>query len=130
MATWERDRSVPEVLQDIFGNIQELIRSEVRLAKAEVREEAGKAGKAIGTLGAGAVAGMYTIALLLVAGVLALAMILPAWLAALLVACVTGITAAALISEGRAQLKKVNAPPQRTIDNVKENLEWAKNQSR
>ena len=31
------DRSVSDVLQDIFGNVQEIVRSEVRLARAEIR---------------------------------------------------------------------------------------------
>ena len=36
------DRSIGDVLKDIFGNVQEMIRAEIRLARAEMREEAGK----------------------------------------------------------------------------------------
>jgi hypothetical protein len=36
------DRSFSEVVQDIIGNVQEIVRSEVRLA-TEMREEAAKA---------------------------------------------------------------------------------------
>jgi hypothetical protein len=38
MATPRTQRAVPEVLQDIVGNFQEIIRSEFRLAKAEIKE--------------------------------------------------------------------------------------------
>ena len=37
------DRSFADVLRDIGQNIQEILRSEVRLAKAEISEEARKA---------------------------------------------------------------------------------------
>ena len=39
MTTSQRQRSVPEVLQDIVGNLQEIIRSEFLLAKTELKEE-------------------------------------------------------------------------------------------
>ncbi len=40
------DRSVADVLQDIFRNVQEILRSEIRLAKAEIRQEATEAATA------------------------------------------------------------------------------------
>ncbi len=40
MATSQPQRSVPEVLQNIVSNLQEIIRSEFRLAKTEIKEEA------------------------------------------------------------------------------------------
>jgi uncharacterized membrane protein YqjE len=131
MATWEKtDRSMPEVLQDIVGNIQEIIRSEVRLAKAEMREQASKAAKASTLLGAGALAGIFSLALILATCTLALAMVVPAWLAALIVGIATGLLAAVLIAMGRTRLKEVNATPKRTIHNVKENVQWAKEQTK
>jgi hypothetical protein len=36
------DRSFADVFQDILHNVQEIVRSEVRLAKTEIREEAVK----------------------------------------------------------------------------------------
>jgi len=46
-------RSVTEVLQDVIGNIQEMVRSEVRLAKTEIRQEAIKAKSSGGFFGGG-----------------------------------------------------------------------------
>ena len=81
-------------------------------------------------LAAGAVLGLYALGFLLLAGVYALAMILPSWAAALIV-CVLGAgVAGALAVIGRERIKQVQAKPDRTIASVKENLEWAKNQSR
>ena len=40
------DRSVTDVLQDILRNVQDILQSEVRLAKAEIRQEATQAATA------------------------------------------------------------------------------------
>lgn len=130
MATWEANRSMSEVVQDVFGNIQDIIRSELRLAKAEVREQISKGAKATAIVGAGALAGIFCIALIVATCVLALATALPAWLAALIMGILTGMIAAALIKVGRMRLKQVNAVPRETIDSMKENVEWARGRSR
>jgi hypothetical protein len=53
MATPQTQRSVPEVLQDIVSNLQDIIRSEFRLAKTEIKEEASKAARPAATFGVG-----------------------------------------------------------------------------
>jgi uncharacterized membrane protein YqjE len=67
MATPQMQRSFPEVLQDIVGNLQEIIRSEFRLAKTELKEEAARASKPAATFGVGLVLGFYGIGFLLLA---------------------------------------------------------------
>jgi len=123
-----RERSVAEVLKDIFGNVQEMIRSEIRLARAEMREEAGKTANSAKLLGIGAGLGFFAAAFALVTITLLLALVIPAWAAALVMTLVLGIPAAALISKGKAQL--TIPTPQKTIGNVKENVEWMKNQTK
>jgi len=123
-----RDRSVGEVLKDIFGNVQEMIRSEIRLARAEIREEAGKTADSAKMLGAGAVMALFGLGFVLVAITQALAMVMPAWAASLIMGAVLGIGGGALIMSGKAHLQ---APtPRKTMENVKENVEWMKNQTK
>ena len=55
----ERERSIADVVQDIIRNVQEMLRSEVRLAKTEIRDEAGKAKSAGVMLGGGAVSAIF-----------------------------------------------------------------------
>jgi hypothetical protein len=117
-------------LQDIIGNVQEIIRSEVRLAKAEVQQEAAKAGKAAGVLGSGAVLGLYAGGFLLLACLYALELVVAAWLAALIVAVVAGAGAAVLVNAGKKRIKQVDPRPDKTIHSIQENLEWAKNQTK
>ena len=78
------DRSFSDVVQDIIRNVQEIVRSEVRLAKAEIGEEAVKAKSSAVLLGAGAVTATYAIFFLLLMIVYGLALVMPTWAAALI----------------------------------------------
>jgi len=123
-----RERPMAEVLRDIIGNVQEMVRSEVRLARVELRDEASKSARAGAMLAAGAVMGLIAGVFLLVCVAQLLDLVMPDWAAALVVALALGIPAAILISRGRERL---HVPmPEKTIENVKENVEWMKNQTR
>jgi len=122
-------RPLKDVVQGIIGNVQDIIRSEVRLAKAELADQAAKARSALTVMGAGALAGVLSVALLLVTCVLALATVMPAWLA-LMVAGVTGIVAAILTSIGMSRLRTGHPTPERAIQTAKENVRWAREQIR
>ncbi|HEY1242072.1 MAG TPA: phage holin family protein [Bryobacteraceae bacterium] len=118
-----------QLFQDAFSSVREIIRSEVRLAKTETREEIGKAGRAGAILGGGVVLTLYALGLALLAGVTALSLLVATWLAFLIVAAVVGIAAVFLVGSGRRQLQQVDLKPQKTITTVKENLQWAKHQT-
>src|SRR5689334_6196871 len=121
----EKDRSVSELLQDIVANVQQIIRSEVLLAKTEVKEEALQASKAARYLGIGGAAALYGVGFLLLFCVYALATAIAAWAAALIVGIVLSIIAAVLLKIGVTRIKQVSPTPQRTIQSVKENVRWA-----
>jgi len=123
------DRSVSDVLQDIFGNIQDIVRSEVRLARAEVGVEAEKTANAAKSLIAGAVLGLYAGGLLLIAAVYGLSMVLAPWLAALVVGGLVAIIAFTLISVGRGRLRSLKKP-EKTIKTVREDVQWLKERTR
>ena len=125
----ESDRSTPEIFQNIVGNVQEIIRSEVRLAKIELKEETKESAKAAGMLGAGVVFGFYALGFFLlgVAGLIAIEV--AAWLAALIVAFGAALAAAILISTGKKRMQNVPMP-RRTIETMRENVQWAKEQAK
>jgi hypothetical protein len=108
-----------------------LARQELELAKAEMREKGKKAGAGAGLLGAaGGVAllagGAFTAFL-----VLALDGFMPNWLAALLVAVVYAGVAAVLFLTGKERVEDAGSlVPEQTLDSVKEDVQWAKNQIR
>jgi uncharacterized membrane protein YqjE len=123
-----RERPMAEVFRDIVGNVQEMVRSEVRLARVEIKDEASKTARAGAMLAAGAVLAMIAGVFLLVCLAQLLDLIMPDWAAALIVALAMGIPALILISKGRDRLKV--PMPEKTIENVKENVEWMKNQTK
>ena len=124
------DRSFAEVLQDIVRGVQEIVRSEVRLAKVELREEVGKTKSSVIMLGAGGVAGLFAALFLLFMIVAALSLVMPSWAANLIVGVVLAIAAAVMLSMGMSRYRLINAKPARTVQTVKENIEWAKQQTK
>jgi Flp pilus assembly protein TadB len=126
----ENGRSIADVLQDIVANVQTIIRAEIRLAKTEVREEITKARAAAGMMAGGAVAALFTIWLLLLTAFFALSTVMPFWAAALVLLIVMAIVTAILLTAGRKRLKTVNTKPEKTIETMKENVQWVKTQTR
>jgi uncharacterized membrane protein len=122
-------RSSAEIVQDLVQNVQEILRSEVRLAKAEITQEARKAARGAAVLSAGTILAMFALGLLLWAGVYALSLVLPLWAAALIVGAAVSIAAGIMFAIGRARMKQVHPKPETTIRSVKENVKWLKNQT-
>jgi Putative Actinobacterial Holin-X, holin superfamily III len=126
MATPQVQRSIPIVLHDIVANLQDIIRSEFRLAKTELKEAAGRAARPTAAFAAGLVLGAYAIGLFLLASVYGLSLVMRPWLAALLVGAVVAGIASALLTSAGNELKRFNPTPEKTIQSVQENLQWAK----
>ena len=125
----QNGRSLSDVLHDIVGNVQEIVRSEVRLATAEIKEEVANAAKAGRLLGAGIILALYGLGLLLMAAVYALTLIVAPWLAALIIGSGVSLIALIFISIGKSRLEIIRKP-ERTIESVKESVQWAKTQSK
>jgi uncharacterized membrane protein YqjE len=124
------ERSAADVLKDIVGNVQEIIRSEVRLARAEIREDTTQLMKAGTVLAAGALLGLYALLFLFIALMYGLTTVLSPAVSALLVGVALAIVAGILVSAGRGRLRNVSPKPEKTIETVKENIEWLKGQTR
>jgi uncharacterized membrane protein YqjE len=120
------EMSFAKLVEDAFANVQEIIRSEVRLAKAETKQEAAKAARAGAVLGSGIALTLFALGFLLWSAVYGLWIAWPAWLAALAVGVVLAIAAGVAITVGRTKMREVIMPPARTVENVRENLEWVK----
>ncbi|WP_150253925.1 phage holin family protein [Nocardiopsis deserti] len=128
--TGEEEHSFSELLGAVTGDLQTLFRQELALAKAEMREEAVKTGKAAGLLSGAAVAGYLALLLLSLAVVFGLAELIGLGWAALVVAVVWAIVGAALAVVGRNRMREVSPKPERTIETLKEDAQWAKHPTR
>ena len=119
----EDPRSLGEIASDVLADASTLLRQEVELAKAEVRESAARTGKGAGLVGAAGVAGMFA----LLFGSLALWWALAVWLgtadrpalglSGVIVGVLYAVVAAVLAMSGRTELKRVRGLP-RTAETV------------
>jgi uncharacterized membrane protein YqjE len=123
------ERSAGEIMQEVVRDVGDVVRGEVRLAKAEMAETARNAGKAGGLFGGAAVCGLMGLASLVLAAIAALALILPLWAAALIVGVLLVCIGGAAYSMGRAKLKQVHAVPEKTVQTIKDDVEWAKHRT-
>ena len=123
-------QSFSELASGVVQNIQNIIRSEVQLAKVELRDEAKTAGKGIAMLAAGALVAFYALGLFLLTAVWALSTQMDRWLAALIVAIVVTVVAGILAMVGKKRLDEFSPMPEQTIESVKEDVAWVKQQTR
>jgi uncharacterized membrane protein YqjE len=122
----EPERSISAVISDIVGDLHVIVRGEVRLAKAELREELAKAKRGVVLLVAGSLVLVAAFGCLLLAAIYGLATIWPPWAAALAVGGGAALVGAVLALGGKKQISDVELPPQKTAASVRENLQWAK----
>ncbi len=112
------DESVGELMADVSRDLSTLMRQEVELAKAEVRESAQRAGKGAGMLGGAGVVGHLALVFFSVAAWWAIGDSIGHGWSALIVAAVWLIVAGVLAMLGRTELKSMTGMS-RTADSVK-----------
>ncbi len=123
------DRSIGELFAELAQETATLVRQEVQLAKEEMSQKASRVGKDVGFLAAGG-AVAYAGLLAIIAGVIFLLdLVIPLWLSALLVGIVVAVVGYFLVRKGLDALKQEDLAPQETINTLKEDKEWAKDQT-
>ncbi|MFF1275960.1 phage holin family protein [Streptomyces marokkonensis] len=122
----EQERSAGELLSRVTSDLQVLFRQEVELAKAEIKEEGAKAGKAVGMFGGAGFAGYMVLLFLSLAAVFGLSSVMDDGWAALIVAALWAVAAAVLYRKGRTTMRTVSPKPEHTVQTLKEDAEWAR----
>jgi uncharacterized membrane protein YqjE len=126
-----RERSLPELMKQLAEGTTTLVRQEIELAKVELSDKGRTAGQAAGMFGAAAAIALLAGGALTACIILLLNFVMDAWLAALIVAVVYAIVAGVLGRRGKERLDAAGPPvPQQTVETVKEDVEWAKTQTR
>jgi hypothetical protein len=113
-------RSVGELISEVTTDLTTLMRQELDLAKAEVKQEVTTAGKAAGMLGAAGFAGYMVALFLSIALWWALGNGMDEGWAALVVAAIWGVIAAVLAVLGRSRMRQVNPKPERTVQTLQQ----------
>jgi sugar phosphate permease len=122
-----RDRPLGEVAGDLTRDLSLLVRQELELAKAEMKEKGRVAAPGLGMIGGAGVTGLMAAGALTAFLILTLSIFLPEWSSALIVGAVLAAVTYVLVKQGKERVEKAGSPvPEQTIETVKEDVEWAK----
>ena len=125
------ERSLGELFSDLSQQTSELIRQEMRLAKAELSDKLSDVGRNAALIGASvAFALAAVIAVAAAIGLLMVKFGLEPWLAAVLTAVAMAGTAFVLAQSGLTALRKKSIAPVETMQSLKETTQWLKNGTR
>lgn len=127
----QEHRSVPELFTDLISQVTTLFRTETRLARAEMSEKIGHAGRGVAMIVAGAVLLIPALVVLLQAAVVALidAGYQAHW-AALMVGGAALVIGLLLALTGVNRLKVKHLTPHKTIEQLQTDAAFARNQVR
>ena len=121
------DPTLGTLVHDLSTQIPDLVRSELRLAQAEMTEKGKRAGLGIGMFSGAGLLAFLGLATLVATAILALAQALDAWLAALIVAVVLLLGGGLLALLGKNQVTEATPPkPERAVEGLKEDIATVK----
>ncbi|MFE6401030.1 phage holin family protein [Streptomyces alboflavus] len=120
------DTSIGSLISDITSDLSHLMRDEIELAKAELKQEATKAGKAAGLYGGAGYAAALTVLLATLTAVFALAHVMGLAWAALVMTGLWAAIGAVLYVNGRNRMHSVQPTPERSLKSLKEDAKWAR----
>lgn len=123
-----QDRSLPELTKDLAVNLGDLVRNELRLARAEAADNLRKFGNDAIRIALGVALAAAAITLALFGLAYGLAEIMPMWGAAFLAAAIGAALAYWLIESGRKSLAEERIGLPRTAKTVSDNIESLKEQ--
>jgi uncharacterized membrane protein YqjE len=126
-----RSQSTGELVKQLSEQTTTLVRQEIELAKAELSEKGKKMGEGAGMFGGAALVGLLALGTLTALILSLLDKAMDFSLAALIVTLVYAAAAGVLAMTGKERLKRgLPATPEQTVETVKEDVQWAKSQSR
>jgi hypothetical protein len=129
--TAQDDPTLGALVHDLTQQVPDLIRSELRLAQAEMTEKGKRAGVGIGMFSAAGLLAFFGLACVIATAVLGLAHALPDWLSALIVALVLFVGAAVVALVGKKEVQQATPPaPEQAIEGVKEDIAVVKGEHR
>jgi fatty acid desaturase len=129
MQTRRDDRSLGELFGDLVRDMGILVRQEVNLATTELTFKASRVGHELALLAVGGLVAYAGLLALVATLIIALAAAgLPWWLASLIVGVIVAAVGALLVQRGLAALRRIDLAPRQTMETLKEDTQWAKEQ--
>jgi hypothetical protein len=115
---------ISDSVTELIDDVQRLVQLEIELAQQEIQELLWRNVIAIGLIAVAALGGLFALIFLQVTLVEAIPT--PPWLNALVLTIIWIAVATVLFLVGRSRIKI--APPEKTIQSIKDDLEWVKTQ--
>ncbi|HVV10334.1 phage holin family protein [Amycolatopsis sp.] len=109
-STAVEDRSIARLIQDMSEQTRRLVRDEVQLAAAELKDKGKNAGLGAGLAGAAGVVAVFGALALVAAAILGLALVMPGWAAALVVGAALLVVAGIAALIGTRKIKRAVPP--------------------
>ena len=125
--TGRPDPTLGALVHDLSQQLPELIRSELRLAQAEMTEKGKRAGIGIGMFSAAGLLAFFGLGCLIATAIIAVAHVVAWWLSALIVAVLLFAAAGAVAMMGKNQVDAATpAKPERALEGVQEDIATVK----
>lgn len=123
------EASVGQLMTQLSEQTSRLVRDELLLAKTELQQTAKHAGVGAGLFSAAGVLALFGLGALITTAIIALGLVLPLWVAALIVAGALFLAAGIAGLVGKQQAQQASPTPQRTVENVKRDVDEVKEAS-
>ncbi|GCD91309.1 phage holin family protein [Nocardioides sp. LS1] len=121
--THPSDEPLGALVHRLSEQVPELVRSELRLAQAELAQKGRRAGIGIGMFTGAGLLAFFGVATLVATAVIALALVLPLWASGLIVAGVLLVAALGAALAGRNEVAAATPPaPERALAGVREDV--------
>ncbi|MFN2501406.1 MAG: phage holin family protein [Pyrinomonadaceae bacterium] len=122
------ERSIGELLGELAGETSTLVRQEIDLARVEIGQKVTSLASNVVWIGGGAVLAFAGLLALTAALISILSKVMDLWLAALLVGLVMTAAAGVMIWSAIKAIQKTDLAPRQTVETIKEDTQWLKNQ--
>jgi len=123
------ERSLGELFSELASETSTLVRQEVALAQTELTQKATRVGKNVGYLVVGGAVAYAALLAFIAALIIGLGNLLGNyWLSALVVGIIVGVAAVVMVLSALSALKNTGITPTQTVETIKEDAKWLKDQ--
>ena len=122
------NRPLGDLFGDLAADMSNLVRQEVTLAKVEITQKAKYVGRNVGYLVIGGAVAYAALLAIIAAIIMLLAKVVPDWGSALIVGVVVGAIGWMLIGKAMSALQQADLTPRETVETLKEDATWMKEQ--
>lgn len=123
-------RPLASLFSELTQGTTQLFRKEIELARAEMSQKISQVGSGAAEIAIGGLTLFVALQALVAAAIIGLSFVLEWWLAALVVGVALAIVGGIVLARGLSNVKGENLAPRRTIESLKGNAVWARQEVR